>query len=95
MVRKELQDRIDAWFRKDYRETFMERIQLVLEAEKLYGAEEPALAYGHTLEHILQGISLPVGKDELLAGSVVTRVPTEQEEKEVRAVYQRWWDIPT
>lgn len=95
MVRKELQDRIDAWFRRDYRETFMERIELVLEAEKLYGTEEPALAYGHTLEHILQGISLPVGKDELLAGSVVTRIPTEQEEKEVRAVYQRWWDIPT
>ncbi|MGI6070204.1 MAG: pyruvate formate lyase family protein [Blautia sp.] len=95
MIKKELQDRIDAWFLKDYKETFMERIQLVFEAEKLYAEEEAGLAYGHTLQHILNGVSVPIQETELLAGSVLTRIPTEEEEQEIWKVYKRWWDIPT
>lgn len=94
MVKKELQNRIDQWFERSYKETFMERIERVLEAEKLYAEEEQALAYGHTLAHILEGMSLPVDGTELIAGSVNNRIPTDKEEKQIRETYGRWWNIP-
>ena len=42
MVRKmspSLKARVDKWMLRDYRETFMERIQLLFEAEEKYVAE--------------------------------------------------------
>ena len=94
MVRRELKKRIEKWFDRDYRETFMERIDLVMEAEQLYQHEKEGLAYGHTLAHILESISQPLEDSELLAGAVAMRIPTEEEEKTIREVYKRWWDIP-
>ncbi len=95
MLKESLQKRMDHWFDRDYKETFMERIERVFEAETLFEKEEDGIRYGHTLEHILQGISVVFEEDELLAGSVVTRIPTKEEEEKIWSVYQRWWDIPT
>lgn len=89
-----LKERIDKWFLRDYRETFMERIELVLEAEKLYEGEGNSVRYGHTLEHILSNISVVLGEGPI-AGEVKLRIPTKEEEEKVLAEYHRWWNIPT
>lgn len=94
MLNKDLQDRIHQWFKRDYRATFLERIELLFKTEKLYQDERPAIAYGHTLKYILDGISKPLDDCELLAGSVVVRVPTKEEEEYIRARYKTWWNIP-
>ena len=93
-ISSSLKERIDKWFLRDYRETFMERIELVLEAEKLYEGEENSVRYGHTLEHILSNISVVLGEGPI-AGEVKLRIPTKEEEEKVLAEYHRWWNIPT
>ncbi|MBQ6375025.1 MAG: hypothetical protein IJJ45_11155 [Clostridia bacterium] len=89
-----LRSRIDRWFRRDYRETFLERIELIFEAEKLFEGEAAAVRYGHTLDHVLRHIT-PVTGEGPLAGEVVLRIPTPEEERDILAHYRRWWDIPT
>ena len=93
-ISSSLKERIDKWFLRDYRETFMERIELVLEAEKLYEGEGNSVRYGHTLEHILSNISVVLGEGPI-AGEVKLRIPTKEEEEKVLAEYHRWWNIPT
>ncbi|MDD2957765.1 MAG: pyruvate formate lyase family protein [Lachnospiraceae bacterium] len=89
-----LQHRIDSWLLRDYRETFMERIELVLEAEKLYEDEAYSTRYGHTLQYILENISVVLDEGPI-AGAVKLRIPTKQEEEKILAEYHRWWNIPT
>jgi len=95
MVNPKLQDRIDRWFERDYRETFMERIERLFETEILYKDEIGAVQYGHTLQHILEGISVVINDDENIVGSVIQRIPSSEEEKEILYTYKKWWDIPT
>lgn len=97
MVRKmsaSLEKRIHDWFLRDYRETFMERIELVFEAEKLFENEGSSVRYGHTLEHVLKNMSVVLGEGPLV-GEVKLRIPTEEEEKNVLKVYRGWWDMST
>ena len=93
-ISSSLQKRIDNWFARDYRETFMERISLIFEAEKLYDGEGNAVRYAHTLQHILENVT-PVTGEGPIAGEFRLRIPTEQEEKEILRHYRGWWDIPT
>lgn len=95
MVERYLQEQIDEWFKRDYRETFMERIERILEAETLFGKEEGAVGYGHTLEYVLSGISVVIREDERIAGAVNMRIPDKAEEERITAVYKKWWDMPT
>lgn len=89
-----LRARVEKWLDRDYRETFMERIQYLFEAEKLYEKEGYSVRYGHTLEHILKNITVVLGEGPI-AGEVRMRIPTKEEEQEILAVYKGWWDIPT
>lgn len=81
MVRKmspSLEKRVSNWLDRDYRETFMERIQLLFEAEERYEKEGPSVRYGHTLEHILKNITVvlgegPLAKDGSLSLNTKTR----------------------
>jgi formate C-acetyltransferase len=88
-----LKNRIDAWFRKDYRATFMERVLLVLESETLFAGDADAVRYAKTLEYVLKGISTPLGEDDVFAGSVMERIPGEQEYAAALTAYKKWWDI--
>ena len=97
MVRKmsaSMEQRIQNWFLRDYRETFMERIELVFEAEKLFEKEGYSVRYGHTLEHILKNMTVVLGEGPLV-GEVKLRIPTEEEEKQIMEVYRGWWNIST
>ena len=93
-ISQSLQSRIDRWFRRDYRETFMERIELIFEAEKRFEGEAYGVRYGHTLDHILRHIT-PVTGEGPLAGEVVLRIPTPDEERDVLAHYRDWWNMST
>lgn len=95
MAERYLREQIDEWFERDYRETFMERIERLLESETLFAGEEGAIQYGHTLEHILSGISVVLRENERIAGAVKMRIPTKEEEEHITAVYRKWWDMPT
>lgn len=95
MVAEQLQKRIDEWLAKDYRETFLERIDRIFEAEELFKNEEGAIQYGHTLEHLLSGISVVIKEDEMIAGAVKTEIPSQEQEEYILARYKSWWDIPT
>lgn len=89
-----LEKRVESWLARDYRETFMERISLVFEAEELFAKEWPSVRYGHTLAHILSHMTIVLGEGPI-AGEVRLRIPTAEEEKRILEVYRRWWDIPT
>ena len=93
-ISSSLQNRIDNWFKRDYRETFMERISLIFEAEELYAGEGNAVRYAHTLQHILENVT-PVTGEGPIAGEFKLRIPTEEEEKAILKHYKQWWDIPT
>ena len=94
MIAKHLEEKLDAWFKRDPNETFMERIQYTLESEELFENEQDAVRYGHTLSHILSNISVVIEKDMKIAGSVKVRMPAKEEKEEILAAYKRWWDIP-
>jgi len=94
-ISKSLVKRIDDWFGRDYKETFMERIYKILESEILFKEEPDALAYAHTLKHVLEGISVVIQEDEKIVGSVAQRIPSKEEEEYIKLVYKKWWDIPT
>ena len=95
MLEEYLKKQMDEWFDRDYRETFMERIERILEAETLFAGEEGAIQYGHTMAHILDGITVVIREDEQIAGAVKMRVPSTQEEERIKKAYKDWWDIPT
>ncbi len=90
-----LTKRIDSWFEKDYRKTFLERIELTLECERMFEGDPFAVRYGKTLEHILKGISVFLQEGEAFAGSVKEYIPTRQQYEDIMARYKKWWDIPT
>jgi formate C-acetyltransferase len=93
-MKKSLQEKIDKWFETDYRETFVERIERILESETLFAGEPDAIRYGHTLRHILEGVSVPLPAEEVFAGSVTCRIPGEAEYARFIEHYRAWWDIP-
>ncbi|MDR1133120.1 MAG: hypothetical protein LBL05_03105 [Synergistaceae bacterium] len=93
-MKKSLSDKIDRWFRKDTRETFLERIALVLESEDMFEGHPEAIRYANTLKHVLEGLNVPLAADDVFAGSVTERVPSEEEYAEIAARYKKWWDIP-
>jgi len=95
MINQKLQDKIDRWFDRDYRETFLERIERLFESESLFKEEKGAVQYGYTLNHILDNISVVIDTDDKIAGAVAQRIPTKEEEEKILAVYKSWWDIPT
>ncbi len=90
-----LKNRIDELFERDYKATFMERIYKILESELLFKDEPDAIRYARTLKHVLEGISVYIGDEDKLVGSVKTRIPSQEEEDYIRLVYKKWWDMPT
>ncbi len=90
-----LQERIDKWFEKDYRSTFMERVYLVAETESMFGGQPKAVRYANTLKYILERISQPVRGDEPIVGAVEEKVPTPEEHEKFIGLYKKWWDRPT
>jgi len=91
-MRQNMKKRVQKWLDKDYRETFLERIELLLQSEKMFSDSPYAERYGLTLRHILDNMTIRVERDELLAGMMQERIPTEEEKLKYDEIYRRWWD---
>ncbi len=93
-IDERMKKRINDWFQRDYRETFMERIRLIFEAEELFKDEGNSVRYGHTLEHVLRHITAVPGEGTIV-GEVKLRIPSKEEEEKILTVYRSWWNLPT
>lgn len=93
-IDEKMEKRISDWFHRDYRETFMERIRLIFEAEELFKDEGNSVRYGHTLEHVLRNITAVPGEGTIV-GEVKLRIPTKEEETDILKVYRSWWNFST
>ncbi|MCX8130606.1 MAG: hypothetical protein N3I35_10970 [Clostridia bacterium] len=94
MLPERIAQSIENWFEKDYRATFYERIDYLIESEKLFEHLPYAIRYGKTLEYILERISVPVLPGEMIIGSVKETIPTKQQKELAEKLSQEWWDIP-
>ncbi len=94
MVSKTIKNKVEQWFDKDYRLTFYERIQYLVESEPLFEHLAYAPRYGKTFEYILQNISVFIQPGEKLIGSVKEVIPTDEEYKKGAALTEEWWTIP-
>jgi pyruvate-formate lyase len=83
----------DSLFDKDYRATFYERIDYLVESEPMYADLPFAVRYGKTLQYILDRISVFIQPGELLVGSIVEIIPTEAQRQQVEDLTRQWWDI--
>lgn len=95
MEHEKLQKRIDQWFQRDTKETFLERIKYTFESEKMFEQEQDAVRYGHTLDYILKNISVVLDPDAEIVGQVKLELPTDEQIKEIDDIYKKWWTIPT
>ena len=85
---------VEKWFDKDAHATFYERIERIIESEKLFEGLPDAVRYGETLRHILENISVRIGPEEALVGSVQEIVPSEGQRERAEELSRRWWDVP-
>jgi pyruvate-formate lyase len=84
----------ESLYTKDYRLTFYERIQYLLESERLFEDQPYPLRYGRTLHYILSRISVPIAAGELLVGAVKEIVPSDGQISLVNDLSRQWWDVP-
>jgi trans-4-hydroxy-L-proline dehydratase len=94
MLPERIAESIDQWFEKDYRATFFERVQYLVESEPLFADLPIASHYARTLEYILARISVFIRPGEKIVGSVAEVVPTPEQAQLVNDLSRQWWDIP-
>ncbi len=94
MASKAIKNKVNEWFDKDYRLTFYERIEYLIESEPLFENLSYAPRYGKTLEYILKRVSVFIQPEEKLIGSVKEVIPTEDEYEKGAALTKDWWTIP-
>ncbi|MCX7709216.1 MAG: hypothetical protein N2484_05140 [Clostridia bacterium] len=93
MLPKRIEQSIEKWFDKDYRATFYERIEYLVESEHRYEKLSYAVRYGKTLEYTLDRISLPIEAEEKLIGSVKEIIPTDEQKEIAEKLSKEWWEI--
>jgi len=85
---------VEKWFDKDYRATFYERIQYLIESEHLFEHLPYAVRYGKTMEYILDRITVFIQPEEQLVGSILEVIPTAEQKAAADKMSEEWWDIP-
>ena len=97
MVKEQLsarmREKVGELYAKDYRLTFFERLELLMQSEPLFAGEPYSLRYARTLDYILQRISLPLEPGELIAGGVKEIVPSAEQVEWANALSRKWWDL--
>jgi formate C-acetyltransferase len=84
---------IEKWFEKDYRATFYERIDYLVESQRLFENLPFAVRYGETFEYILDRVTVFLQPGEKIVGSVVEIIPTEAQKELVERLSRAWWGI--
>jgi len=93
-VSERIRERVEALYTKDYRLTFYERIEALIDSEHMFEGLPYALRYGKTLDYILGRVSVPIEAGERILGSVKEIIPTDEQVRLVNEMTHRWWDIP-
>ena len=93
MLPERIQASVDQWFEKDYRATFYERLEYLVESEPLYKDLPYAVRYGKTLAYILERISVFIQPGEKIIGSVEEIIPTDEQKERAEQLSSEWWDI--
>lgn len=76
---------------KPLKSTSIERIRLSVQADNLVSDEKSQpLQFGKGVEYILQNISLPIEKHDLIAGRIAEKVLTPEEELEFLSYIERY-----
>ena len=88
-----ISEAVEHWFDKDYRSTFYERIECLLDSEPLYLDLPYPQRYGKTLAYTLERISVFINPRETIVGSVREIVPTREQYERADALSRKWWDI--
>ena len=83
MLPERIAESVEQWFEKDYRATFYERIDYLVESEDLYKDLPYAVRYGKTLNYILERISVFIQPGETIVGSVKEIIPTDEQKERV------------
>ena len=91
MLEQWVADSVASWFQKDYRATFYERIQCLMDSEALYRDLPYAVRYGKTLAYTLERISLPIRPEERLVGSVKEIIPSPEQKAAADRFMGAWW----
>jgi trans-4-hydroxy-L-proline dehydratase len=94
MLPQRIKKSMEQWFDKDYRSTFYERIDYLMESEPLYRELPYSVRYGKTLEYTLDRITVLIQPEEKIVGSVKEIIPTEEQKEFAESLSKEWWDIP-
>lgn len=94
MLPERISEVMEKWFNKDYRSTFYERIELLMESKPLFEHLPYAVRYGSTFDYILERMSVFIQPGEKLVGSVKEIIPTDEQKEYAEGLSKEWWDIP-
>ena len=89
-----LEQRVKALGDKDYRLTFYERIDYLLQSEQQFQHLCYPLRYAATLRYTLDRMTLVINPDEIIVGSVKEVIPTDEQVQTVQDLTKTWWDVP-
>jgi len=89
-----IRQKVESLYRKDYRLTFYERTQYLIDSEHLFEGLPYALRYGKTFDYMLRRVSVPIEPGERIVGSVKEIIPTDEQIELVNDMTRCWWDIP-
>ncbi len=93
MIPKRIAESIEKWFQKDYRATFYERIEYLLESRELFEDLPYAIRYGRTLQYILDNISVFIQPEEKIIGYVKEIIPSEEQKEVAEKLSDEWWNL--
>ena len=94
MLPERIRKSMDAWFDKDYRATFYERIDCLLESEARFEGLAHPLRYGRTLQYSLDRISVFIQEGERIVGSIREIIPSPEQKERAESQSKAWWSIP-
>ncbi|MDC7231695.1 MAG: pyruvate formate lyase family protein [Spirochaetales bacterium] len=95
MIPNYIQKSMKAWFEKNPRATFYERIDLFQEGWKLFGSESYARRYGKVLSHMLNNMSVVIRDEELLVGAVKEIIPSKEQRAFAENLVEERWGTAT
>jgi len=77
-------------FAMDDRTIFLERLEILKDCAHKYEGETPGVRFGHTLNELLDNISVVIDPGDLIVGRIHEVVPTVQQEQDFYA-NQKYW----
>ena len=87
-----MREKLKQMIHKDYRATFYERLDCLIESEAIFEDLPYPQRYGKTLQYSLDRISLCIESDEKIVGSAKEIIPSDAQIETVEELTKAWWD---